>query len=159
MKRRDFLKNTWTTAAGVTLSGGLLSGFSRCNYKSSSSARRSRSDVIPNDFTDVYNFDFQRFPMLQNSKNAIQIAVQATSGQKVVSVVRIDAVTASCVLMICSLQFSRLSPYNLILDGFSCPYHGCRFYADGSVMAGPATSALTTYPAVITASSIQVTIT
>jgi Rieske Fe-S protein len=156
--RRQFLKQGLQTTLGLCFSSVVVSGFSGCDSTTSGIANTPPGTVLPNSADNNYVFNFSQYPTLQNNMTAVEIGVAATSGQKLISVVRIDPQTVNCVEMICTFAFCYLNPMNVGYPGFTCPCHGCTFNPTGSVVYGPASSPLVTYPATLSATGITVNI-
>jgi Rieske Fe-S protein len=96
--------------------------------------------------------------MLQSAGGSLHASIQATSGAKDVFVTRVDANTVITVSAICTHAGCTLDAYDSSSQAYLCDCHGSEFKADGSVQAGPASTALKTYPSTITSTAIQVTV-
>lgn len=119
-------------------------------------------DVYPiaNQVSGNYVFDLAVYPALVTPGGYIQVGVNATSGYKTISIVRVDAATLVTVLMICPYSTCQLGMYNTTPSGgYYCFCDGSTFNADGSVRVGPATVPLTTYVTNLVGSTVTVAIT
>jgi Rieske Fe-S protein len=156
--RRQILSTSFKTTLGVLFSSAVATGFSKCDSTTSGTAPTTQGTVLPNSADNNYFFSFAQYPTLQTGDNAVEIGVMATSGQKLVSVVRVDAQTVACVQMICTLAYCILEPLNVGFLGFSCTCHGCKYNPNGTVAIGPATQPLVSYSAFLGDTGITVNI-
>lgn len=59
---------------------------------------------------------------------------------------------------VCTHQGCSIDNYDSGTSNFVCPCHSSRFAVDGAVVSGPATQALTKYPAVFANNQLKITI-
>jgi Rieske Fe-S protein len=93
-----------------------------------------------------FPIDLTNYPVLQQANGSMLLKVPgmpATFRQIIVTRLANDqfyAVTSMCTHMGCTVN-----TYNASQGALPCPCHGSKFHADGTVLNGPATSALTRY--------------
>ena len=159
LNRRDVLVRVAGTAAVIAVPSGVLSFAVGCSKTGGTDSSADLNGVsIPNSASGVYFFDFATYPALASVGGAARFTVAATSGAKVVSVVRYNASIAYTVSAICTHQNCTLNLYSSASQTFVCPCHGAVFSASGTPVSGPAFQALMAYSTSISGGGIAATI-
>lgn len=156
--RRQALKTGANLAAGLALSSSLAGVLAGCAGGAATSNPTSTGTIVPNSPSNQYTFDFATYPQLQTVGGTVLATVQATSGNKTVSIARSGVGTVDTVSVFCTHQGCQINGYDSGSQSYSCPCHGAVFSSSGTVLAGPAPSPLPTYSSSFTGPGILVTI-
>lgn len=136
MSRLEFLERIGASATLLPLCLGMLTGCS------------SQSDPAPTPSSVDFTLDVSTGALSQNGgylvKNGVLIA-RTTSGNFL-------AVSAACT------HEGTTITYQAAQNDFYCPNHGAMFSSTGVVTRGPAARSLTRYTAMLTGTSLHVTL-
>jgi cytochrome b6-f complex iron-sulfur subunit len=84
--------------------------------------------------------------------------IAITGGGKPIAVTRTSATTVVAVSRICTHQGCTVNLPRTQLGNLNCPCHGSAFTVSGSVVNGPATAPLQSFPARIEGNEVVVTV-
>ncbi len=152
--RREFL----STSLVLSLFGPFLLASSKCDNTKSSLSLKDQGFVFANEPTNVYLFSFSDFPDLMRIGGSARFAVNATSGIKTISIVRLNSTQAFTALNVCPQSGCELGAFNSRGIGYSCDCDIATFDATGAVLYGAQSLNLTMFPTVINTTNVSVTI-
>lgn len=156
LTRRDVV----VTCAHAAVCLGVVATVSGCGGTTDDTPAPSAGDAsaATTNASNVASLPFTTFTQLKTNGGSHRLTVTTQSGSKrIVSVTRTGDSTASAVLAVCTHEGVTLGEY--AGQKFTCPRHGATFTATGEVTLGPATTALVTYPATVTDTGVDVTVT
>ena len=148
LNRREALSGSAKLGIAMTVGASALAV--ACGDRNKSSG--DSGQAVTANSSGLISLDFKTYPNLQNVGGSYRLNVNGSP----ISVTRISNTQVVAVLASCTHQGVTLNDYSG--GSFSCPAHGAAFSADGTVTAGPARSNLSTYPATISATGVQVTV-
>ena len=164
MTRRDVVAMgaKSATAIGVGLvTGGLISacGSSSSNDSpSTTTPTTTTSGTLTTNSSNQVTLDFTTYPNLNSTNGSYKVSIVAKSGTKTIVVTRGSGSVAYAVLPTCTHAGTTLGDLSSSSQTFTCPNHGAIFKANGDVVSGPTSTALTTYVASVSTSGVVVTV-
>ena len=135
LHRRKFVKTFALFSTSVCLGGKRLRSFFITDVAAQSTS-----------LIGIFRLSLDDFPELQNNFGSVRLTVPGMPPSFAeIIVTRANATTFYSVTSRCTHEGSTVEPYGVLSQNLECPRHGSRFSPSGSVVRGPATSALTRY--------------
>lgn len=144
MDRKEFLKQLGLTSA-VIFAGACMGGCSKDDSTSPGSPNTTPPTTTGTDFT-------------LNLTEASNAALKTAGGYLYKNGIIIAKTLAGSFIAVsqtCTHQ-GGIVEFQANNNRLYCPVHGAMFQVDGAVLAGPATSALTTYKTTLTGNNLRI---
>lgn len=148
LSRREFVAEATTSLVKAGVLMPCLLAVARCALPGSGT-------TVSTDSNNLLTLNFSSYPLLQQVNGSYVVTAVLASGlSRPVAVTRTGSATADAVSAICTHQGCTINSFNG--TSYTCPCHGSAFAVSGSVLNGPAATALTAYSASVQAASVQV---